>query len=53
MDHSITMNNTLEYYVLAWYADQMGISTEYLLYEFFIDGDLIVPEDLVPYDYES
>jgi hypothetical protein len=31
----------------------MGISTEYLLNEFFIDGILIVPANLVDYDYES
>ncbi len=41
-----------DYLVFEWYAAQMEMTVDYLLDEFSINGELIVPAELVPYDYE-
>ena len=43
---------TEDYQVFEWYAAQMDLTVDYLLDEFFIDGNLILPKELVDYDYE-
>jgi hypothetical protein len=43
---------TEDYQVFEWYAAQMDLTVDYLLDEFFIDGTLILPSELVKYDYE-
>ena len=43
---------TEDYQVFEWYAAQMDLTVDYLLDEFFIDGNLILPSELVKYDYE-
>jgi hypothetical protein len=40
------------YQMFEWYAAQMELTVDYLLDEFSINGELIVPSDLVNYDYE-
>lgn len=40
------------YLVCEWYAAQMEMTVDYLLDEFFIDGELVLPSELVDYDYE-
>jgi hypothetical protein len=41
-----------DYLVFEWYAAQMELTVDYLLDEFSIDGNLILPSELVDYDYE-
>ena len=44
----------LEFYLKCeWYAAQMELTVDYMLDEFFVDGELIVPSELVDYDYEE
>jgi len=43
---------TEDYQVFEWYAAQMDLTVDYLLDEFFIDGNLILPSELIAYDYE-
>lgn len=40
------------YLMFEWYAAQMEMTVDYLLDEFSINNELIVPKELVPYDYE-
>jgi hypothetical protein len=40
------------YLMFEWYAAQMEMTVDYLLDEFSINNKLIVPAELVPYDYE-
>ena len=47
-----TVQMTEDYQVFEWYAAQMDLTVDYLLDEFFIDGNLILPKELVHYDYE-
>ena len=37
---------------LLWYAEQLSVSVDYLLDEFYADGTLCVPESCTDYDYE-
>jgi len=41
-----------DYLVYEWYAAQMELTVDYLLDEFSINGELMVPRELVDYDYE-
>jgi hypothetical protein len=38
---------------LEWYAEQMDVTVDYLLDEFYADGTLVVPSSCTHYDYES
>ncbi len=40
------------YQKVQWYAEQMGVTVDYLLDEFYIQGGLHVPSSCTPYDYE-
>jgi len=40
------------YQKLEWYAEQMEVTVDYILDEFFIEGHLLIPESCTPYDYE-
>jgi hypothetical protein len=37
---------------LKWYAEQMDVTVDYLLDEFYADGELYVPPNCTDYDYE-
>jgi hypothetical protein len=41
-----------DYLIYEWYAAQMEVTVDYLLEEFYIGNELIVPDNLVDYDYE-
>ena len=43
----------LEFYQkLEWYAEQMEVTVDYVLDEFFIQGHLLIPSSYTPYNYE-
>ncbi len=41
------------YHKVSWYAEQMGVTVDYIMDEYVIDDCLYVPDDLTPYDYEE
>ena len=43
---------TEDYQVFEWYAEQMEVTVDYILDEFYIQGHLLIPENYTPYDYE-
>lgn len=47
--YEMSLESYLEF---EWYAAQMELTVDYLLDEFFIDGTLVLPSELVDYDYE-
>jgi len=42
-----------DYLMFEWYANQMNITVDYLLDEFSMGTQLMLPDDIVDYDYES
>ena len=40
------------YQKLEWYAEQMEVTVDYVLDEFFVCGCLLIPESCTPYEYE-
>ena len=41
-----------DYLMFEWYANQMNITVDYLLDEFSMGTQLMLPDGIVDYDYE-
>jgi hypothetical protein len=42
-----------DYLMFEWYANQMNITIDYLLDEFSMGTQLMLPDGIVDYDYEN
>ena len=42
-----------DYLMFEWYANQMNVTVDYLLDEFSMGTQLMLPDGIVDYDYES